>query len=307
LVQVITGTPAIGYVARDVESPMCLQVATTARLERKHGLRTATLPRRLIGRVMLPIVEGVERKAINLAQHVFADTEYTANALAAAVPRDRVTVDTIGVDTSVFAPAETRADNYILCVGRLNDPRKNVPLLFEAYARLACLVSDPPALVLAGITGPTRADWNHAAALGIQDKVKFCASPSLERLVALYRNAAMLVLSSAEEGLGIVLLEALACETPVVSTRCGGPEFVVTPDVGVLTPLGDAAALAEAMAELWQSPSTRRTLGEAGRRMILARFCHQVVGQKFLSVYDRLLAIASDDSATLAAGTSQSL
>lgn len=291
LVQVITGTPAIGYVARDVTVPVCLQVATTARLEREHVLRTAGLLRRVNGAIMLPIVERIERKALALARHVFADTEYTANALADLVPRGGMTVDTIGVDTELFAPQDTRDDDYILCVGRLSDPRKNVRLLFDAYHRLRQGLSDPPRLVLAGMAAPSEVDWAQAGALGIRDQVVFHPSPGPERLAALYRNAAIYVLSSNEEGLGIVLLEALASATPVVSTRCGGPEFVVTPEVGVLTPVGDAGALSAAMAALWQAPAKRRTMGEAGRRMILERFANAVVGRKFIDVYDRLLKV----------------
>lgn len=289
LVQVITGTPAIGYTARDVAVPVCLQVATTARLERRHVLRSAGWLRRLNGRLMLPVVEKIERKALALARHVFADTEYTANALAGLVPPERMTVDTIGVDAELFAPGETRADDYILCVGRLSDPRKNVRLLFDAYQRLRETLDTAPRLVLAGMAAPSEVDWTHAAALGLRDQVVFHASPGPERLAELYRNAAMYVLSSNEEGLGIVLLEALASATPVVSTRCGGPEYVVTPDVGLLTPVGDAAALSAAMAQLWRSPQKRREMGEAGRRMILERFADAVVGRKFLDVYDKLI------------------
>jgi D-inositol-3-phosphate glycosyltransferase len=300
LVQVITGTPAIGYVARDVSVPVCLQVATTARLEGGHLRRTASLARRVNGRIMLPIIEGVERKALALAQHVFADTGYTAAALTGLVPGDRITVDTIGVDTALFTPGETRADDYILSVGRLSDPRKNVRLLFEAYAHLRRKMKDAPRLVLAGMAAPTPADWAYAAALGIRDHVIFHASPEPEYLADLYRNAAMYVLSSNEEGLGIVLLEALACATPVVATRCGGPEFVVTPEVGVLTPVGDAEALCGAMMQMWLSPEARRTMGAAGRRMILDRFADEVVGRKFLEVYDRLLVPRGEERPGLA-------
>jgi glycosyltransferase involved in cell wall biosynthesis len=292
LVQVITGTPAIGYATRDVSVPVCLQVATTARLERGHVLRTAGLVRQVNGKLMLPVVDRIERKALALARHVFADTEYTANALAGQVPRERMTVDTIGVDTELFAPGDTRADDYILCVGRLSDPRKNVRLLFDAYRRLREMLDSAPRLVLAGIGAPSEADWAHAVALGIRDQVVLHTSPGPERLADLYRNAAMYVLSSNEEGLGIVLLEALASATPVVSTRCGGPEYVVTPEVGLLTPVGDSVALSVAMAQLWRSPEQRREMGETGRRMMLERFADGVVGRKFINVYERLLTRA---------------
>ena len=64
-----------------------------------------------------------------------------------------------------------------------------------------------------------------------------------DELVELYRGAALLALSSDEEGLGLVILEAMASGIPVVSTACGGPQTsVVDGETGFLTPVGDAAA-----------------------------------------------------------------
>ncbi len=56
--------------------------------------------------------------------------------------------------------------------------------------------------------------------------------------------ADLLVLPSLYDSFGIVLIEAMACGLPVVATRCGGPEEIVTPEVGELVAVGDAAALA---------------------------------------------------------------
>ena len=60
--------------------------------------------------------------------------------------------------------------------------------------------------------------------LGIESDIEFLDVRPRDELVDLYRRATLFVMPSRQEGLGIVVLEAMACGLPVVSTRCGGPE-----------------------------------------------------------------------------------
>src|SRR5262249_39107193 len=79
--------------------------------------------------------------------------------------------------------------------------------------------------------------------LDLGARVEFAAKKSTPELVRYMQDSALLVLPSRRESLGMVLAEALACGTPVVSTRCGGPEDIVTDEVGVLVPTEDPEAL----------------------------------------------------------------
>jgi len=292
LIQVVSGSPAIAYIARDAARPVCVQAATTTRLERNTVLGEKNYLRKLYGIPMRPIINEIEKRVIQQADHIFADTAYTRQAFLPYTTADKITVDVIGVDTTRFQPLPEaeRTDAYILSVGRLSDPRKNIALLVEAYARLRQRHPDAPRLVLAGSTAPPPAAGARARALGVADCIEVQENIPFEALVALHQNAAFFALSSDEEGLGIVLLEAMACATPVVATRCGGPDSVVSDDVGFLTPVGDAAAMAERMAWMLQHPAQRRAMGQAARAMIEARFANDVIGQKYLAVYDRLLS-----------------
>ncbi len=293
LVQVVAGGPAAAYVVRNIAKPVCLFMATLVRLERKSILKKANFPRKVYGYTMLPIVSRIERQALNRVDHVFAETEYTRQAILPYVDASKVSIDAIGIDIYQFQPIseKQRTNNYFLSVGRLDDARKNVALLFEAYALLRQRMPDAPTLILAGITAPTPAAWARAKALGITDHILVKKDVSSDELVALYQNAAVNVLSSDEEGLGIVLLEAMACATPVISTRCGGPDSVVSDKVGFLTPVGDAHALAERLQWMLQNPGGRRSMGRAGRQMVEKRFSNKVVGKKYLDIYDKLLGV----------------
>jgi glycosyltransferase involved in cell wall biosynthesis len=77
--------------------------------------------------------------------------------------------------------------------------------------------------------------------------VRFLGIQPPDKVAEVMRRSTLLVLPSRRETLGAVLIEALACGTPVVATRCGGPEDVVTESVGRLVPKEDPSSLAEAM------------------------------------------------------------
>lgn len=291
LIQIVSGSPAAAYVTKHLHNPVCLFVATLTRLERISMLRKGPLARRIYGYAMLPIISAIEKQTLGKIEHVFAETEYTRQAISPYIDVSKTSVDTIGVDIQKFTPIpeEKRTDDYILSVGRFNDERKNITLLFEAYATLRYYMPNAPHLILAGKTPPSPKAWKKAEELGIREFIEMKEDISIEGLISLYQNAAVYVLTSDEEGLGIVLIEAMACATPVVSTRCGGPDSVVSSDTGFLIPIGNSHAIAEKLLWMLQNPEQRRMMGYAGRQTVISRFSNAVTGQKYLDVYEKLL------------------
>lgn len=163
------------------------------------------------------------------------------------------------VSAELFAKAEEIPDHpwlmgdepVVLSVGRLT-PQKNFPLLIDAFAHL--VKKRPCRLVILG-EGDERARLEAlVASHGLQDLVSlpgFTANP-----FALMKRAAVFALSSDWEGLPTVLIEALACGVPVVSTDCeSGPDEILDGGrFGQLVPVGDSAALAEAMDQAITTP-----------------------------------------------------
>ncbi len=83
----------------------------------------------------------------------------------------------------------------------------------------------------------------------------------------------VLVISSEQESFGLTAIEALSMETPVVATRCGGPEEVmVDGDTGLLVPVKDPDAMADAIVKLLQNPELARGLGIRGKEHVLRHF-----------------------------------
>jgi L-malate glycosyltransferase len=90
---------------------------------------------------------------------------------------------------------------------------------------------------------------------------------------------------SANESFSMTVLEASGAGLPVIATRCGGPEEIIENGVtGLLVPVGDIQAMAEAMRELLRDPNRAATMGAAGRLRVMERFSAEEFQRNILSV-----------------------
>jgi len=298
LIQFVCGSPAWANTVSELGKPVSLQVATRARVERR---RRDARPRGALGwwrKAMTEITDRLDDRALRRVDAIQVENLWMLDyAQKLNVGRDvDIRYAPPGVDDTLFRPLASRdldREPYILCVGRLDDPRKNIGLLGETYARLPSELRRRARLVLAGSSGPPASFWPRAQALGVQDRIEYVAEPSRERLVELYQQASVFALPSDEEGLGVVLLESMACGVPAVSTRSGGPDGVITDGRdGFLVPLDDAEAMADRLGRLLGDPVLNCSMGREARRTIEARYAERVAGEAFLDVWDRLLAKA---------------
>jgi glycosyltransferase involved in cell wall biosynthesis len=152
-------------------------------------------------------------------------------------------------------------------VGRLVEI-KRVDLLLRAVALAR---SDAPVRLIVVGDGGLRPDLERlAAGLGLGSAVSFLGyRRDLPELAAASDIA---VLSSANEGTPVALIEAAAAARPAVATAVGGVAEVVTPETGVLVPAGDERALAEALRRLAADPGLRASMGAAARQRALQRY-----------------------------------
>jgi glycosyltransferase involved in cell wall biosynthesis len=299
LLQFVTGAAPWGELARHSQKPTCLWVATTIRGDRATRAKSGSLARQILSRVMMRIAEKYERHALESADVILALSPYSARSLSAILPerRKKIGLAFCGIDTQRFRPSgsiSASSDNrYILCVARLFDARKNVIMLLRAYASLLRERRDIPLLRLVGEPLSSQA-IQLLDSLGIAGKVILTGPTHGEELAEIYRNALFFVLPSDEEGLGIVILEAMSSGLAVISTACGGPEVAVSEGVtGLLTPVGDQNALERAMRRLLNDEELRSAFGVAGRQKAEKVFSLDATSNVFLRQYDALLGGAS--------------
>lgn len=233
------------------------------------------------------------------AAAIVAISDAVARVLeASGVARERIAVVADGVDLRrVVAPAPAAVLEslgirpgapLVVQVSQLVGHKD--PLNFvRAVAKARAIVPRFQALLVGD--GPLRADVERAAeALGLSGVL--VVAGYRDDADALLAAADVAVLSSREEGMGSVLLDALAFGVPVAATRAGGiPEIVADGETGVLAAVSNPDALAQAIARLLGDPDLRARMGAAARARA-ARFSMERTAELTLAVYERVLAAA---------------
>lgn len=211
-----------------------------------------------------------------------------------AAPSGRIIAMPNGIDTRRFHPdADARYavrrqleldDSHFLflAAGRLV-PAKDYPTMLRAFAAVSA--NHPHARLRIAGEGPLR-DWlrlqiddlgiaRQTALLGVRQDMQ-----------ALLNAADALILSSAWEGLPLVVGEAMASECPVISTDCGGVREL-TGDTAALVPPGDAAALAQQMsAAVAMTDADRQALGSRARARITQHFSLDAIADRWIQLYN---------------------
>lgn len=132
-----------------------------------------------------------------------------------------------------------------------------------------------------------------AGELSLGSRVRWHGIKSQAALADFYQSASVLVVPSADEGLGLVAVEAMLCETPVVAFESGGlPDVVQHERTGYLVSERSADALAEAIRHVLQTPDGGRALGVAGRMHALATFAPESVARRYIDIYRAAIASA---------------
>lgn len=254
-----------GAAATRARRPYGCWIGTTIRSEWTG--RAAGLPfaRRSAAAVSIPGLAIIERRVLENARAVYATSPKTRAELAAAASLDEeaVGIIQIPVDTIRFRPAadadwlEAANQPVLVFIGRADDPRKNVPVLLAAFARIRSelprarllLVGRPPSVALPK---------------GVE-AVGEVPDPAAE-----LQRAAVFILPSRQEGFGIAAAEALATGLPVVTTPSGGPEDLVRRSGGGLVTGGfDAASLADAVLSLLGEPESLAEMRRRGREHVV--------------------------------------
>jgi glycosyltransferase involved in cell wall biosynthesis len=189
------------------------------------------------------------------------------------VPEERISVVYPGID-EVFMPlppqrvedfrrARLGARQYILYVGTL-EPRKNIDVLIRAFGRARRALDLPHVLVMVGARG-----WQYESLFAlaqdpaVRGAVRFEGYAGAEVLPLWYNGADLFVYPSAYEGLGLPVLEAMACGAPTITTSTSSLAEIAG-DAAVVVESGSEEALEVAIRELLGNDEKRRRIRQAG-------------------------------------------
>lgn len=247
-----------------------------------------------MGPFPFPSLRRPDGAVADLLRPVFADAATVmavSPSLAAAIRAEGLACQEVVpnvVDVDRFSAVPSPPDRpgrprVLLAIGGLT-PQKGFDLLLQALATW-----NPPAgqveLQIAG-DGPERAALQALSrSLGLEGRVRWLGALHPEQVPQALAGADALVSASRHETFGVVLAEALAAGRPVLATRCGGPESVVTAEVGRLVAVEDVAALAQGMA--WLLEHLAAFPAERLRAHATERFGAAAVAAQLQPIYER--------------------
>lgn len=248
----------------------------------------------------------LSRFSINSAAAVTVNSSYTKAAVE-KIAHKAANVIPMGVDMKLFSSSTASAaaavrrrcgvsldDKMILFVGRLAE-KKGVTYLVSAMAAVVKKFPDSKLVVVGD--GPEKAALQlQVQHLGLSGSVIFAGSIPNPQLPPFYRAADVFVLPSIvdsrgdTEGLGVVLLEAVAAGTPVVASRIGGiSDVVIHNGTGLLAEQKNHGQLAAAIVSLLKNRQLAKKLSAAAKRHVEAGFSWKSVSDEFAAVYGSVL------------------
>jgi teichuronic acid biosynthesis glycosyltransferase TuaC len=244
---------------------------------------------------VIPNYPGPRRMIIEAANKATANITVSESLKQVMVGQlgiapEKVMVFRNGVDLELFRPVEREMARErlgmkrktILSVGNLVE-LKGHDLVIRALLQLP----DVDLMIIG--EGELRASLvNLVHQLGLEQRVQLVGNVAQERLREYYGAADALVLASSREGWPNVLLECMACGTPVVATRVGGtPEIIQAPEAGVLIDARNPEAIAQGLTALWQ-----RQLDPEATRQYARKYSWDETSAGLLRLFARVAAPA---------------
>jgi glycosyltransferase involved in cell wall biosynthesis len=229
-----------------------------------------------------PRVQSRYEEECALADTILVGSHFARDSFVAeGFPASKLRVIPYGVDLGIFSqPAnpEKHEGFQVLFVGQIGQ-RKGISYLLDAYASFRR--PDTRLKLVGRFLGPTRVLDPYSELFDYQ--------PHLPRrdLPGVYAQADVFVLPTILEGLAIVVLEAMACGVPVITTSHGPSEVVRDGVDGFIVPIRDPEAIAEKLRLLYSDPELRRRMSEHARQRA-AEFSWRAYQEKIVSFFSGL-------------------
>jgi glycosyltransferase involved in cell wall biosynthesis len=248
----------------------------------------------LLGRSAL--VDSMAQRVFRRAAALSAVSSYLRDAVCMRFPslHGRVAITPMPV-ARVFTEARGchrhshAGRKVILAVGRLSRQKG-----FDSLVIASRLLRDrglDAVVRIAGAGEDESALKDLANALGVHDRIDFLGMKTPDELATLYASSDVVALPSYEEGLGLALIEAMFCGTPVIGSTDGGASDVVTDGrTGLLVRPGDATVLAGALERLLTDATLAQRLGRAGQQFVKQAYDPVRSARSMIDVYGQALS-----------------
>jgi len=208
---------------------------------------------------------------------------------------DKISVVPVGVDVNQFQPIKIdKRENSIFFLSLLDEfhKYKGLEYLLKAIQIVQKDIDDVK-LIIGGKGNLLKYYKSMAESLGIENNVEFHGFIAEEKIVEYYNSCSLFILpsiSSAQEGFGIVALEALACEKPVITTNIVGvADDLKKVNAGRIVPPKDAKKLAGAIIELLSNEQMSKKMGVKGRKLVEKKYTWLKIAEMTEDIYKKVL------------------
>jgi glycosyltransferase involved in cell wall biosynthesis len=236
---------------------------------------------------------GMQANVVRQLHHVVTVSECSRRDIATEFgrPERRIHVIGNGVDTDLFRPRAdiARVPYRIITTTSSDQPLKGFAVLLEAL-RLVRTEQPKAHLVVIGKLQPDGRNERLLRQLQLQHCVSFRNGIRDDELVDEYARASVAVCPSLYEGFGLPAAEAMSCGVPLVCSA-GGALPEVVGEAGILTPPGDAQALAEGIGRVLNNRVLAQALMQMGRQRIASEFCWDRVAAQLTLYYLRQVLV----------------
>jgi len=244
----------------------------------------------------LRVYEFIERLLLRRFDAVtVVSPDIAAQLVKRGLPRNKILTIANAVDTEQFRPADPTAcrarfafaaTDYVFgTIGRLSE-EKGQDMLLQAFARVLC--ERPEAKLLLVGDGPQEAALRElAVSLGVEDAVVFAGvQAGIEEILP---GIDCYVSPSWTEGMPMIVLEAMACERPIIATEVGAVGDLLDDGAGFLVKRGDVDPLAQLMISAASGNVDTRAVARAARKRCVERYGLEAQARAYADVYSAVL------------------
>jgi len=231
----------------------------------------------------------LEKNMLNRTKYLIAVSPYVKRTIASMTTGD-ISVIYNSLNEKFFSVDKNEVPNRILFVGGIEE-RKGLNVLIDAVAIVKEIIPDIKLHIVGGVRKPSYYNdlSNQIVNLGLQDSIVFRGHLSDSELMQEYSEATLFVLPSKEESLGVVLLEAMATETPIVASNIGGiPDIIEMGKNGCLVNYGNSRAMASSAIKLLSDKNLRAKMGAKGKEMA-RNYVPRRIAMEHLNLYNKAL------------------
>jgi glycosyltransferase involved in cell wall biosynthesis len=238
--------------------------------------------RYLIDRLANKRMRQIEKFILDKASFIWALSDYSKKEFEEIMggPANKIIRCGHPIDCALVPPLSGKDEDMIIAVGRFSDPRKNVEMLLRVFNKIYKYIPSVKLYVIG--KAPEYRDLKRFIRLPFFQNVVFTGQVSAGDLESFYARASLMLLTSYQEGFGIVGLEALLHGVPVVATDCGGPsDYTIDDFTGYVVGIDDDEGMSERALSILLSKEKRALMSYQSQKFVIDNFSTDKIEELF--------------------------